>query len=74
MYYRFFYRKLEDVEIINASTASLQRYNMAFTYATMHYTCCLVYNAVFDRDMTYNALKGYYLYIRDSKLKELQDG
>lgn len=39
----------------------------------MHYTCCLVYNSLFDRNMPYDELKGYYLYIRDAKLKELQD-
>jgi len=38
----------------------------------MHYTCCLVYNSLFDRNMPYEELKGYYLYIRDAKLKELQ--
>lgn len=37
----------------------------------MHYTCCLVYNSLFDRNMPYDELKGYYLYIRDAKLKEL---
>jgi hypothetical protein len=32
-----------------------------------------VYNSLFDRNMPYDVLKGYYLYIRDAKLKELQD-
>ena len=62
-----------DTEIIDGKTASLQRYNIALTYTTMHYTCCLVYNSLFDRNMPYDELKGYYLYIRDAKLKELQD-
>lgn len=35
----------------------------------MHYACCLLYNSLFDRDMPYEKLKGYYLYVREELLK-----